>query len=33
MLQYVADGELEDNEPIMFVAEDQCWDKATLRKH
>ena len=32
MLQYVDDGELEDNEPIMFVAEDQCWDRATLKQ-
>lgn len=32
MLQYVDDWELEDNEPIMFVAEDQCWDRATLKQ-
>ena len=32
MLQYVNNWELEDNEPIMFVAEDQRWDKATLKQ-
>ena len=32
MLQYVWNEELEDNEPMMFVAEDQCWDKATLKQ-
>jgi hypothetical protein len=32
MLSYVWNEELEDNEPMMFVAEDQCWDKATLKQ-
>ena len=32
MLQYVWKEELEKDEPMMFVAEEQCWDKATLKQ-
>lgn len=32
MLQYVWNEELADNESMMFVAEEQCWDKATLKQ-
>lgn len=32
MLQYVFNTDLEDNEPIMFCAYDQRWDKATLKQ-
>lgn len=32
MLQYVFDTNLEDDEPMMFCAEEQCWDNATLKQ-
>lgn len=32
MLAYVFDENLEDDEPMMFSAEDQCWDKKTLKQ-
>lgn len=32
MLEYVFDTNLEDNDTMMFCAEDQCWDKATLKQ-
>ena len=32
MLDYVKNTDLDDNEPMMFCAEDQCWDKATLKQ-
>ena len=32
MLQYVWKEELEGSEPMMFVAEEQSWDKATLKQ-
>lgn len=32
MLQYVFNEELEKDEPMMFVAEDQHWDKTTLKQ-
>ena len=32
MLQYVFNENLEDDEPMMFSAEDQCWDDATLKQ-
>ena len=32
MLRYVFNTELEDDEPMMFSAEDQRWDDATLKQ-
>lgn len=32
MLEYVFNTDLEDNEPMMFCAEEQCWDDATLKQ-
>jgi hypothetical protein len=32
MLQYVFNTDLDDDEPMMFSAYDQCWDKATLKQ-
>ena len=32
MLEYVDMAHLEPDEPLRFVAEDQCWDKATLKE-
>ena len=32
MLQYVFNTDLEDDEPMMFSAYDQCWDDATLNQ-
>lgn len=32
MLQYVFNTDLEDDEPMMFSAEEQCWDDATLKQ-
>jgi hypothetical protein len=32
MLQYVFNTDLEDDEPMMFSAEDQCWDDDTLKQ-
>ena len=32
MLQYVFDTDLEDDEPMMFCAEEQCWDGDTLKQ-
>lgn len=32
MLKYVWNEELEDDEPVIFSAENQCWDKATLKQ-
>ena len=32
MLQYVFNTDLEDDEPMMFCAEEQCWDDATLKQ-
>lgn len=32
MLQYVFNTDLEDDEPIMFSAYDQCWDETTLKQ-
>ena len=32
MLEYVNMKDLEDNEPLRFVAEEQEWDKATLKQ-
>ena len=32
MLEYVFNTDLEDDEPMMFCAEDQCWDDATLKQ-
>ena len=32
MLQYVFNTNLEDDEPMMFSAEDQCWDDDTLKQ-
>lgn len=32
MLQYIFNTDLEDDEPMMFSAYDQDWDKATLKQ-
>ena len=32
MLKYVFNTDLEDDEPMMFCAEEQCWDDATLKQ-
>lgn len=32
MLEYVFNSNLEDNEPMTFCAQDQCWDKPTLKQ-
>ena len=32
MLKYVFNEDLEDDESMMFSAEDQCWDDATLKQ-
>lgn len=32
MLQYVFNTDLGDDDPVMFCAEDQCWDEATLEQ-
>ena len=32
MLQYIFNKDLEDDEPMMFSAEDQCWDDDTLKQ-
>ena len=32
MLKYVFNTDLEDDEPMMFSAEDQCWDDDTLKQ-
>lgn len=32
MLQYIFNTDLEDDEPMMFSAEEQCWDDATLKQ-
>lgn len=32
MLQYVFNTDLEDNEPMTFCAEEQCWDDTTLKQ-
>ena len=32
MLQYVWNEDLADDESMMFVAENQCWDKTTLKQ-
>lgn len=32
MLKYVIDTNLKDNEPMAFVAENQVWDKKTLKQ-
>ena len=32
MLQYVFNEDLGPNEPMMFSAKDQTWDKATLKQ-
>ena len=32
MLQYVFNTDLEDDEPMMFSAYEQCWDADTLKQ-
>lgn len=32
MLKYIFNTDLKDNEPMMFCAEEQCWDDATLKQ-
>ena len=32
MLKYVFNTNLEDDEPMMFCAEEQCWDDDTLKQ-
>lgn len=32
MLQYVFNEDLEDDDTMMFSAEDQCWDDDTLKQ-
>ena len=32
MLQYVWNTNLKDDEPVIFSAENQCWDKKTLKE-
>jgi len=32
MLSFIFNENLEDDEPMMFSAEDQCWDDDTLKQ-
>ena len=32
MLKYVFNTDLEDDEPMMLSAEEQCWDDDTLKQ-